>query len=156
MTELPFKFDEIGYWSELKLEIIEKYGAAYTAVFANFLNLKKYYIDGFSGAGVHVVKRTRQEIEGSPKRALNVTPPFDGFHFIDLNPAKTGHLEQLCEGRENVWMHTDDANKRLKMLLPTFKYENYKRALCLLDPMACSSIGKLCRWLARSVLSTCF
>jgi hypothetical protein len=41
VTELPFKFDEIGYWSELKLEIIEKYGAAYTTAFANFLNLKK-------------------------------------------------------------------------------------------------------------------
>ena len=31
MSDLPFRFDEIGYWSELKLEIVEKYGAAYTA-----------------------------------------------------------------------------------------------------------------------------
>lgn len=30
LTDLPFKFDEIGYWSQLKLEIVEKYGAAYT------------------------------------------------------------------------------------------------------------------------------
>jgi hypothetical protein len=30
MTSTPFKFDEIGYWSELKLEIVEKYGSAYT------------------------------------------------------------------------------------------------------------------------------
>ena len=29
MTSAPFKFDEIGYWSELKLEIVEKYGSAY-------------------------------------------------------------------------------------------------------------------------------
>ena len=136
MSKPPFKPDEVGEWSILKLDIVEKYGHGYTTAFKNERGayLKKYYIDGFSGAGVHVVKRTRQEIEGSPKRALNVTPPFDGFHFIDLNPAKTGHLEQLCEGRENVWIHTNDANKRLKMLLPTFKYENYKRALCLLDP----------------------
>jgi hypothetical protein len=27
-TDAPFKFDEIGYWSELKLEIVEKYGSA--------------------------------------------------------------------------------------------------------------------------------
>ena len=59
MTDLPFKFDEIGYWSELKLEIVEKYGAAYTKAFANTRNLKKYYIDGFSGAGVHVSKKTK-------------------------------------------------------------------------------------------------
>lgn len=58
MSELPFKFDEIGYWSELKLEIVEKYGAAYTQTFANFPRLKKYYIDGFSGAGVHISKTT--------------------------------------------------------------------------------------------------
>jgi hypothetical protein len=28
MTPVSFKFDEIGYWSELKLEIVEKYGSA--------------------------------------------------------------------------------------------------------------------------------
>jgi hypothetical protein len=33
VTSLPFKFDKIGYWSELKLEIVEKYGAAYTKTF---------------------------------------------------------------------------------------------------------------------------
>jgi hypothetical protein len=30
----PFRFDEVGGWSELKLEIVEKYGAAYTRAFA--------------------------------------------------------------------------------------------------------------------------
>ena len=29
-----FQFDEMGRWSELKLEIVEKYGAAYTTAFA--------------------------------------------------------------------------------------------------------------------------
>jgi hypothetical protein len=43
-TAPPFKFDEISYWSELKLEIVEKYGAAYTKVFANQRGLKKFYI----------------------------------------------------------------------------------------------------------------
>jgi hypothetical protein len=37
----PFQFDEIGYWSELKLEIVEKYGAAYTAAFKGTPRLKK-------------------------------------------------------------------------------------------------------------------
>jgi len=30
VTVPTFDFDEIGYWSELKLEIVEKYGSAYT------------------------------------------------------------------------------------------------------------------------------
>jgi len=93
MTEAAFRFDEVGYWSEIKLEIVEKYGAAYTSAFRNARNLKKYYIDGFSGAGVHVSKRTRGAVEGSPARALNVRPPFDGFYFIDMNADKTAYLQ---------------------------------------------------------------
>jgi three-Cys-motif partner protein len=135
MSKSPFRFDEIGAWSVLKLDIIEKYGAAYTKAFnKRGSNLKKYYIDGFSGAGAHVVKRTREQIEGSPARALKIEPPFDGFYFIDMNKDKTAHLETLCKGRTDVDIHTGDANLYLKKLLPTIKYSDYKRALCLLDP----------------------
>jgi three-Cys-motif partner protein len=128
------KFEEVGIWSELKLEIIEKYGSAYTKAFARSPNLKKYYIDGFSGAGRHVSKRTKEEIEGSPARALNVKPPFDGFYFVDLNPKKTSYLESLCQGRANTNIVTGDANEHLRSLLPTIQYERFNRALCVLDP----------------------
>lgn len=135
MTSLPFKFDEIGYWSELKLEIVEKYGAAYTKAFANARNLKKYYIDAFSGAGVHVSKKTRVAIEGSPARALKITPPFDAFYFIDLNADKTDYLRSICGDRSDVHIHTGDCNEYLtRELLPTIQYEKFNRALCLLDP----------------------
>jgi three-Cys-motif partner protein len=135
MSKPPFRFDEIGAWSVLKLDIIEKYGAAYTKAFnKRGSNLKKYYIDGFSGAGVHVVKRTREQIEGSPARALKIEPPFDGFYFIDMHKDKTDHLATLCKGRTDVEIHTGDTNPYLKKLLPTIKYGDYKRALCLLDP----------------------
>lgn len=135
MNKLSFKLDELGEWSVLKLDIVEKYGHAYTTAFNNRgARLKKFYIDGFSGAGVHLVKKTRTQIEGSPARALRVTPPFDGFHFIDLDPAKANHLRNLCEGRQDVEVHTEDANQCLKTLLPTIQYSDYKRALCLLDP----------------------
>ncbi|MFD2182132.1 three-Cys-motif partner protein TcmP [Rhodoplanes azumiensis] len=132
----PLKFDEIGAWSELKLEIVEKYGSAYTSAFSKKgSRLKKYYIDGFSGAGTHVAKRSQRQVEGSPARALKIVPPFDGFYFIDINPEKTRYLESLCEGRSNITIHTGDTNEYLvKQLFPTIKYENYNRALCLLDP----------------------
>lgn len=135
MTSAPFKFDEIGYWSELKLEIVEKYGAAYTGAFANQKNLKKFYIDAFSGAGVHVSKRTQAQVEGSPARALKVSPPFDHFYFMDMDANKTAHLATLCAGRTDVDIHTGDATLYLtRTLLPTIKYEKFNRALCLLDP----------------------
>jgi three-Cys-motif partner protein len=135
VTTAPFKFDEIGYWSELKLEIVEKYGAAYTKAFANQKGLKKYYIDAFSGAGVHVSKRTRGQVEGSPARALKVSPPFDHFYFIDMDADKTRYLATLCAGRTDVDIHTGDSTPYLtQQLLPTIQYEKYNRALCLLDP----------------------
>ena len=133
----PFQFDEIGRWSELKLEIVEKYGAAYTTAFAGAKGrkLKKFYIDAFSGTGVHLSKETRQQIEGSPSRALKVSPPFDHFYFIDMNPGKTAYLETLCLGRTDVDVITDDATSYLtRKLLPTIQYKKFNRALCLLDP----------------------
>jgi three-Cys-motif partner protein len=131
----PFKFDEVGIWSELKLEIVEKYGSAYTAAFANQRGLKKYYVDAFSGAGVHISKRSGGQIDGSPARALKTTPPFDGFFFIDMDAQKTAHLGKLCANGCDVHIETGDASKYLtQKLLPTIKYEEYKRALCLFDP----------------------
>jgi three-Cys-motif partner protein len=110
-------------------------GAAYTKAFARTGNLKKYYIDGFSGPGVHVSKRTKAAIEGSPARALKITPPFDGFYFIDLNADKTDYLRATCGDRSNVHIHTGDCNEYLtRQLLPTIQYKNFNRALCLLDP----------------------
>jgi three-Cys-motif partner protein len=134
VTAPSVRFDEIGGWSELKLEIVERYGAAYTKAFAN-THLKKFYVDSFSGAGVHISKATGAVIDGSPMRALRVTPPFDHFYFIDMDQDKTAYLKLSCSGRTNVTIHTGDASTYLtKILLPTIQYEKYNRALCLFDP----------------------
>jgi three-Cys-motif partner protein len=131
----PVQFDEIGHWSELKLEIVEKYGAAYTTAFSNAPNLKKYYIDGYSGAGIHISRQTRAQIEGSPARALKVFPPFDGFYFIDMDATRTRHLDTLCRGRSDVVIFTGDANVKLAQeVLPKIHFKKFNRALCLLDP----------------------
>jgi three-Cys-motif partner protein len=134
MTPVPFKFDEIGYWSELKLEIVEKYGSAYTTAFKN-TRLKKYYIDGLCGAGVHLSRKTARQVEGSPSRALKILPPFDEYYFIDKDREKTAYLQKLCGDRSDVHIHTGDSTEYLtKELLPKIKFKNYERALCLLDP----------------------
>ena len=136
-TPGDFQFDEIGRWSELKLEIVEKYGTAYTTAFAGpkGRHLRKYYIDAFSGAGVHISKETGRQIEGSPARALKVRPTFDHFYFIDLNPEKTAYLKTLCGDRKDVTIITDDATFYLtRTLLPTIQFKKFNRALCLLDP----------------------
>jgi hypothetical protein len=37
---------------------------AYTTAFANFANLKKYYIDDLRGAGIHISRTAKARIEG--------------------------------------------------------------------------------------------
>jgi three-Cys-motif partner protein len=52
-----------------------------------------------------------------------------------MDADKTEYLERLCQGRQDVYIHTGDANAYLTdVLLPTIQYEKFNRALCLLDP----------------------
>ena len=81
-SKSSLKFDEIGYWSELKLDILKKYAAAYSKILSNQKNLSHSYIDAFSGAGMHLSKATQEFVPGSPVNALAVVPPFREYHFI--------------------------------------------------------------------------
>ena len=133
----PLKFDEIGYWSELKLEIIRDYATAYSSILANQQQpkLTHLYIDAFAGAGVHISKKTRDFVPGSPSNALNVSPPFREYHFIDLDHAKVENLQEIAAGQQNVFVHEGDCNEILMdKVFPRVRYEDYRRALCLLDP----------------------
>jgi three-Cys-motif partner protein len=58
------KFDEIGYWSEIKLDIVKDYASAYSRILAAQTkpSLHHVYIDAFAGAGVHISKTTREYI----------------------------------------------------------------------------------------------
>src|SRR3990172_11708509 len=136
-SKARLKFDEIGHWSELKLEIIKKYAAAYSRILAARTNprLKHIYIDAFSGAGIHVSKSSREFVLGSLLNALYVDPPFQEYHFIDLNPSKTKNLKEIIGDEPNVYIHEGDCNEiLLKKVFPRVQYKDYRRALCLLDP----------------------
>ncbi len=61
-------------------------------------------------------------------------PPFHELHFIDLNEDKTEALEKLCEGKP-ASVYADDANHVLpNVIFPTCRFDQFVRALCLLDP----------------------
>jgi three-Cys-motif partner protein len=51
-------FDKIGYWSEIKLEIVREYAKAYSTILSAQKNpkLTHVYIDAFSGPGEHISK----------------------------------------------------------------------------------------------------
>jgi three-Cys-motif partner protein len=77
------EFDDIGYWSVLKLDILKKYAAAYTRIMRAQENPSYHYsyIGAFSGAGTHILKKTGDAVPGSPLNALKVDPPFLHFSF---------------------------------------------------------------------------
>lgn len=128
------ELDVIGHWSEVKLRILKEYSAAYSTILNTQKSIKHVaYIDGFAGAGEHVSGYTGEKVEGSPTIAL--AQKFSHYHFIDLDKTRTKQLLTLAAGRENVTVYNDDCNKvLLEKIFPTCRYEDYRRALCLLDP----------------------
>lgn len=135
----PFaEFDEIGYWSELKLDIVREYASAYSKILTS-KKLPHIYIDAFAGAGQHISKDTGEFVAGSPTNALNVRPPFREYHFIDLNAAKLNHLQKLVGIRKDVRIYEANCNQVLiERIFPTLTFDSYRRALCLLDPYGLS------------------
>ncbi len=136
MGKKALRLDEIGYWSEVKLEIVRKYAAAYSTILSKQTVIKGHvYVDAFAGAGTHISERTGEEVAGSPTNALRITPPFSELHFIDLDGVKIAELVRLSAGDRRVFVHTGDCNDvLLQEVFPRCRREDYRRALCLLDP----------------------
>jgi len=130
------KLDEIGEWSEIKLEIIKKYASAFTTIMKNQSWCRGYvYIDAFAGAGIHISKRTGEFIQGSPLNAIEIQNPFTEYHFIDINKVKTEALESLTREKLNIKIYPEDSNETLlRKIFPSLQYESKKRALCVMDP----------------------
>lgn len=128
--------DVVGYWTEIKLSILRDYSKAYATILSQQRQIKHFsYIDGFAGVGTHISKTTGQEIDGSPSIALNLKPGFSHYHFIDLDGRRVDHLRKLAAGRSDVTVYPGDSNSiLLDEVFPKCRYEDYRRALCLLDP----------------------
>jgi three-Cys-motif partner protein len=135
-TVVETEHDEIGFWSEIKLDILKKYLLAYSTIIKHqTLPFRTIYIDAFAGSGKHVSKTTGEFVAGSPARALDVRPPFDEYHFVDMDKAKVKSLEDIARTHDNVTVHHGDCNHiLLDEVFPLARFEDYKRALCLLDP----------------------
>jgi three-Cys-motif partner protein len=126
--------DEIGPWSEIKLEILRKYAGPYSTILTKN-GLHHGYIDAFSGPGLHIRRAGGEEILGSPLVALGVQPPFDEYHFIDLDREKVDFLRGQVGDRPDVSFYKADSNHvMLESVLPRFSYAKRTRALCVLDP----------------------
>ena len=133
-TMKRLKLDEIGEWSELKLDVLKKYAGAYCTIL-KARNLHPFYVDGFAGAGLHLRKRTGELIPGSPLNALEIMPGFEELYLIDLDQSRVEALRHQTAGMKHVHVYGGDANEiLLNDVFPKIRYEDYQRALCILDP----------------------
>jgi three-Cys-motif partner protein len=131
------KIDEIGPWSEVKLDILKRYAVEYSKILSSqrkppFFHV---YVDAFAGAGFHLSETTGEMVLGSPLNALLVQPPFCEYHLIDLDGDKVAGLRQLIGDRRDVFLHKGNCNEVLvSEVFPRVKREDFRRGLCLLDP----------------------
>ncbi len=138
----PHRFG--GAWTDQKLDILERYLAAYTTALQN-ASFKKGYIDAFAGTGYRQAKvgfpdLSEQEpqdlLAGSARRALRVQPRFDGYVFIESHAGRRAQLEALKsefpEQANTIQIRGGDANHQLEEIcgLPWAS----RRAVLFLDP----------------------
>lgn len=129
-------FDQLGDWSQIKHEILEKYAHAYTTVIARQPAVRRtLYIDAFAGIGYAIDRDTGHQLEGSAVRAMNVHPPFNELHFVEEDAAKAHVLRHVTGADPRVTVHHGNGIDIVgSQLLARCRYEDYHRALCLLDP----------------------
>jgi three-Cys-motif partner protein len=134
---VPAFLDRLGDWSEVKHEIVERYGVEYTKILSKQSGIRRIvYADAFAGAGVALDRETGETVRGSAHRMLmDVQPSFSEYHFIELDPVKATHLRSRFGADPRVTIHIGDANQILpRDVLPRCRYADRARGLCLLDP----------------------
>ena len=146
--------DIICRWSEEKLDLLAQYLEAYSVI----MNKQKqtwlrdyYYIDAFSGSVRPRAKDEERYINGSPIRALQTEPKFDGYWFVDVNPQRVERVEKLREDFPNQIIQTYQGNCNdilCNEIIPKIPYSSKKRAFVFLDPYGLQVDWKTVRELA--------
>ncbi len=128
-------YDEINYWSEIKIDIVKRYAAEYSRILTNQRGLHHIYIDAFSGSGRHYSKTKRAFVLGSPLEAARLNPPFKEYFFIDIDKEKMSALQNNFHERRDIHILGGDCNTLLlQEVFPYIQSEKSRRGLCLLDP----------------------
>lgn len=125
-----------GLWTLNKLEILEKYLAAFNNALSR-QSFKRIYIDAFAGTGRCdiTVAGKKTKVDGSARRALRANPPFHKFVFIEMRAKRMAALKSLQDEYpdKDIEIIHDDANTALKALCDKYDWQS-TRAVLFLDP----------------------
>ncbi len=144
-----------GDWTEQKLEAISKYLQAYATALSK-TKFKRIYVDAFAGTGYRELRQKPDDgsifdqewmslegeestgfLDGSAKRALRVSPPFDQYVFIERTARKAIELARLTEEfkdlADRISVHCADANTTIRQLCSRWDKAG-SRGVFFLDP----------------------
>lgn len=142
-----------GNWTALKLERVRKYLRAYTTIMSK-QPFRFAYIDAFAGTGYRTLKESgnatelmlprmyeedvKKFFDGSARVALEVTPRFSKYIFIEKNETRFGELQRLLEEfpdlQTDIKLVQDEANSYLQELCNHDWLRSRRRAVLFLDP----------------------
>jgi len=143
-----------GSWTGKKLEILKKYLDAYNKALKN-QPFKRVYIDAFAGTGYRQQRKrqykiqgffeeleqdeSKQFLKGSAKLALEASPSFHRYIFIESDQNKINELEKLQkeypEKAKQIEIVRSDANEFIQNYCNNEDWAN-TRAVLFLDPFA--------------------
>jgi hypothetical protein len=92
-----------GAWTADKLQVLRDYLGFYTQALRS-QRFRLIYIDSFAGTGrcrIRVGAHHETVIDGSAKIALDCSPAFDAYHFIERKKSHAAELAQLIASHPN-------------------------------------------------------
>ncbi len=146
-----------GDWTQTKLDVLERYLAAYTTALKDQPSpdrrFIKGYIDAFAGTGYRTLRGTDGDdhqtyladmqqpepqglLDGSARIALKTAPEFERYVFIEKSPERCVELNALKNEfphlASRITVHQGDANEHLQALCA--KDWRKHRAVLFVDP----------------------
>lgn len=157
MKDDSIKPAEVGPWATEKLDVLAGYLSYYTTRLKKQTQWTTIYLDAFAGGGRAVVRRRPQRdegaqpalwddepaeeqqefVKGSPRRALEISNPFDNYIFIDADPARVGMLRDLkveFRGRRKITIREGSADEQIAWVLSYSPDRKRHRGVAFLDP----------------------
>ena len=141
-----------GDWTQEKLARVKSYLTAYTTALKN-QPFKLIYIDAFAGTGYRnldnddknhplfpdqVGEDAEKFHAGSARIALETTPRFDEYYFIETDPVKCAELEKLKldfpDKAKNIYIVNMDANTAIQNACNASWKKSSIRGVLFLDP----------------------
>jgi three-Cys-motif partner protein len=127
-----------GFWTEHKLSMLSEYLTAFTT--ASKRSPSTLYLDLFAGRVRNISRTTGKTIDGSPRVALNTSPPFSKAVMFELAPQAQQLRNELTEfypGRD-FEVIKGDCNERIAPVLQRLTRDDWSWAptFVLLDQQA--------------------